>query len=139
MAARSNFSPYAKHKKHPDAYGLRPYEGPHEDPTYCDDHAGFGPADMVRGHALLKRGIEAGLFGDTEKKGDPSHLWSVDDNGWIYEAQITNPGYAAYHAYPVLPTEAIARKVLARYADHVVSRNDPVLTQSLALAQGRYR
>lgn len=139
LAAKAAYVPYAKHKKHPDAYGLKPYEGPHEDPTLCDEHAGFTPDDVPRITALLERGILAGLFGKTAKKGDPGIIWTVDDNGWIYEAQLTNPGYGAYHAYPVLPNEAIAKKVLVRYADYVAEKNDPVLETSLKLARGRYR
>jgi hypothetical protein len=139
LAARARFGAYAKHKKHPDAYGLKPYEGNQEDTTYCDEHAGFCPGDMPRAPELLRRGIEAGLFGKTIKKGDPGLLWSVDDNGWIYEAQITNPGFAEYHAYPVLPNEAIARKVLMRYADYVLAVDDPMLTASLDAAQRLYR
>lgn len=139
LAGRATFDAYSKHKRHPAAYRLKPYVGEHEDPSYCDEHAGFSPADMARAPDLLKRGIEAGLFGKTKKKGDPGLLWSVDDNGWIYEAQITNPGYAVYHAYPVLPNEAIARKVLLRYNDFVTQQNNPVLTASLAAAWRRYQ
>lgn len=139
LAGRARFAPYAKHKKNPALYGLAPWRGEQEDPSYCDAHAGFMPADIPRASALLQRGILAGLFGKSAKKGDPNMLWSVDDDGWIYEAMITNPGYAVYHAYPVLPNEAIARKVLMRYADYVVAQNQPDLRASLRLAQGRYR
>ena len=138
LAARATFDSYAKHKRNPGAYKLKPYEGEDEDPTYCDEHAGFSPADIPRAPGLLKRGIDAGLFGKKKKKGDPGLLWSVDDNGWIYEAQITNPGFAVYHAYPVLPNEAIARKVLLRYTDFVIQPNSPQLTASLAAARRRY-
>lgn len=138
LAARATFDPYSKHKRNPGAYGLKGYEGEDEDPSYCDEHANFQPADMVRAPALLKRGIDAGLFGKTLKKGDPGLLWTVDDNGWIYEAQITNPGYALYHAYPVLPNEAIARKVLMRYTDFVNQHPNPALTASLDAARRRY-
>ncbi|MDI1265555.1 MAG: hypothetical protein PS018_20100 [bacterium] len=118
---------------------MKPYEGSHEDSSYCDEHAGFGPSDMPRAATLLRRGIDAGLFGKKSKKGDPGLLWSVDDNGWIYEAQITNPGYAVYHAYPVLPNEAIARKVLMRYADYVVALGDSRIKESLEAARRRYK
>jgi len=139
LACKARFSPYAKHKRNPSAYGLKAWAGGQEDPSYCDDHAGFHSGDLARAGMLLKRGILAGLWGDKLKKGDPNRLWSVDDNGWIYEAQITNPGYALYHAYPVQPTEAIARKILARYQDYVSAQKDPVLKTSLTLALERYR
>ena len=139
LAARATVQPYAKHKRHPTAYGLTPYAGEHEDPSFCDEHAGFAPADMARAPGLLARGINAGLFGKTAKQGDPGLLWSVDDTGWIYEAQITIPGGAVYHAYPVLPNEAIVRRVLERYALHVTQHATPSLTSSLAKARKLYR
>lgn len=139
LLSKASYIPYSKHKKNPQAYGLKPYEGIHEDPTYCDEHAGFGPQDMSRTQVLLERGIRAGLLGKSRKKGDPGLLWTVDDNGWIYEAQISNPGYGQYHGYPVLPNEAIAKKVLVRYAVFVDSMTDSVLTRSLRLARERYR
>ncbi len=139
LAAKVKYGPYSKHKRNPHLYDLERYEGEDEDPTFCDEHAGFAPADIPRAVPLLKRGIAAGLFGKGTKKGDPSLLWTVDDNGWIYEAQITNPGYGLYHAYPVLPNEAIAGKVLMRYADYVTQQNDPVLDLSLVAARKRYQ
>lgn len=138
LAEKANFGPYSKHKKNPSAYKLQPYAGEDEDPTYCDDDAKFMPDDMKRAPELLVRGIQAGLFGDKTNKGDPSLLWTVDDNGWIYEARITNPGYGGYHAYPVLRHEAIARKVLARYRDYVENADKPELKASLKNAESRY-
>jgi len=138
FAATASFAPYSKHKKHPSAYKLQPYEGQDEDPTYCDDHAKFGPEDMTRANDLLKRGILAGLWGDKLAKGNPSLLWTIDDNGWIYEARITNPGYGGYHAYPVLKNEAIARKVLARYREHVENAPTEKLQTALTNALDRY-
>lgn len=139
LAARVRFGSHPKHKKNPAAYRLPPYRGPDEDATYCDEHANFRPAQMRSAVALLRRGIAAGLFGKSTNQGMPTLLWTVDDNGWIYEARITNPGNAEYHGYPVLPNEAIARKVLTRYADYVAQQNVPNLATSLQLARRRYR
>jgi len=138
LAAKASLGPYSKHKKNPTAYKLKAYEGLDEDRTFCDADADFTPADLVRAPDLLQRGISAGLFGHKNKKGDPSLLWTVDDNGWIYEACITNPGYGDYHAYPVLRNEAIARKVLARYREYVENANEPALEPSLKNAEDRY-
>lgn len=139
LAGRASFDSYSKHKKNPSAYGLKAWEGQQEDRTFCDEHAGFEKADMARAPGLLRRGIQAGLWGDGSNKGDPNRLWTVDDNGWIYEAQVTNPGYALYHAYPVLPNEAIARKVLRRYEVFVANSLDATLNDSLREALRRYR
>ena len=138
LAARARLAGSPKHKLQPRAFGLDPFTGLAEDPTYCDGHAEFSPDDMVRVPELLRRGIEAGLVGANDAQGDPTLLWTVDDNGWIYEARITIPGQGLYHAYPVLPVEAIARKVIARFAAWAYDRQDAGLIAALRMAQERY-
>ncbi len=64
---------------------------------------------------LLMRGILAGLIGHNERQGVPTILWSIWDQGWIFEARITNAVLADYHGYPVLPSEAIAEQVYDRF------------------------
>lgn len=86
---------YGKHKANPYIYGVEPYRGPDSDRTLCDDHAGFNKADLSRIPALFARAHAAGLAGNL--------IWSVDDNGWIYELQITNTGLNEWHGYPMLP------------------------------------
>ena len=101
-ADRATFEGYSKHKLHPQAFGLPPFTGHREDATYCDGHAHFAPADMQRLPALLRRGIIAGLVGHNDAQGDPTLIWMVYDNGWIYEGRLTIPGRVLYHGYPVL-------------------------------------
>lgn len=86
----------------------------------------------------MTRGIEAGLVGHKDKQGDPSIIWAVDDNGWIYEARITTPTRGLYHGYPLLPSDAFARKVIARYTTYVYSFGNSQLTPSLEQALERY-
>jgi hypothetical protein len=138
LASRASFQGYSKHKLAPRAFGLEPFAGPREDATYCDGHAQFGPRDLVRVPSLLQRGISSGLIGHNDAQGDPTILWTVDDNGWIYEARITIPGQAVYHGYPVLGTEAIARLVLARYVQHVYDTENKALFPSVQQLQERY-
>ncbi len=139
LAERASFEGYSKHKRNPRAFGLDPFNGDPGDSTFCDSHASFLPADMSRVPELLRRGILAGLVGSTQdNSGDPTMVWTVDDNGWIYEARITHPGRAVYHGYPVLPTEAIARLVIARFTEHAYRLNDPKLKSIVQNAQKRY-
>lgn len=138
LAARARFEAYSKHKLQPQAFGLQPFTGQREDATYCDGHANFAPADMARVPNLLRRGILAGLIGHNDRQGDPTLLWTVDDNGWIYEGRLTIPSQALYHGYPVLRTEAVARVVIARYIQYVYSRNIDALVRSAQEVQGRY-
>lgn len=97
-----------KHKRHPHLFGLEPFNGIRGDATLCDEHAGFAPADMAQVPALIRRGLRAGLIG--------SALWTVSDNGWIFEARLTNASSGEHHGYPVRSSEAIAEPVYRRFA-----------------------
>jgi hypothetical protein len=82
----------------------------------CDRDAQFTPADLGRIPALLHRGINAGLVGEIWERVAPRTVWSVSDEGRIFEGRITNPDGAEYHGYPVLRGEAIAELVYKRFA-----------------------
>lgn len=142
LRARATYAGYAKHKRDPYAWGLEPFHGRAPDRTFCED-SGFGIADQVRIPQLLRRGIDAGLFGDLIRQGDPTMLWTLDDDGWIYELRQTIPGRAVYHGYPLLPTNALGRKVIARFESWYLSRpraqRQPVILAALRGAQERYR
>lgn len=114
LSARITYGPYSKHKFHPAAYKLTPYAGPDVERTYCDAHAHFGESDCVRIPYLLRRGVMLGLWSDQNDGDVPRLLWTIDENGWIFELRITNSGRAQYHGYPVLQGDAFARHVLVR-------------------------
>jgi hypothetical protein len=133
LAARATFSAYEKHKAQPRRFGLPPYTGARdEETTYCDADAGFAPGDAVRIPRWLSSGILAGLVGKNDSLGDPSLVWVLSEDGWIFEGRITMPGRAQYHGYPVLPNEAIAIEVLERYSSWGRRTNDP---QTRAIAE----
>ena len=60
---------------------------------------------------MMHRGIRAGLIGHTGRI-----LWTIADDGWIFEARETNRDVSEFHGYPVLPEEAIAGLVFGRFA-----------------------
>lgn len=142
LGARATYAGYAKHKRDPYAWGLEPFAGYAPDRSLCED-VGFLPADAVRIADLLRRGITAGLFGDLQRQDEPTMLWTVDDNGWIYELRHTVPGRAIYHGYPLIPTNALGRKVIARFEGWLLSLPHPqraaILVDALRAAQARYR
>lgn len=139
LSGRAQYEPYAKHKRHPRAFGLEPISEISDDPTYCDEHAGFTPDDMARIPGLMCRGIAAGLTSKAESGGNPRLLWSIDDNGWVYEARLTNEGQALYHGYPLLPGDPVANKVISRYRDWAYGRDDIQAATKIAdAAQERY-
>jgi len=145
FAAKARYGIFSKHKFHPTAYRLKPYAGPDEERTYCDAHAHFLPEDFPRVDRLLRRGIMAGLWGDHPADGDPRMLWTIDDNGWIYELRITNAGLSDYHGYPVLPSDAFAKKVIERFtswastAGEELLNNEPDIGEIIRAARDRYR
>jgi hypothetical protein len=137
LARRARFEGSAKHKLEPRAFGLEPAPSDDDD-TYCDGHAGFRPEDMARTGRLLRRGLLAGLIGQIDKQGDPTLIWTVDDNGWVYEGRITTPTRALYHAYPLLPSDAFAKIVIARYAEWAYGEADARVLFALQNALDRY-
>jgi hypothetical protein len=116
LAARAEYEGYGKHKRNPSLWGLAPFHGHAPDRTFCED-AEFLFEHRGRVPQLLQRGIEAGLFGDLISQGDPTMLWTIDDNGWIYELRLTTPSQALYHGYPLRLANAFGRRVIARYGD----------------------
>ena len=60
---------------------------------------------------MINRGLQAGLVGDN------GIIWAVANNGWIYEARVTNIGQNVYHGYPVRSSEPIAELVYRRFTN----------------------
>jgi hypothetical protein len=120
-----------KHKGSPAAFGLEPE--PKGDATLCDDHAGFLPDAAPSIPRLLKRGISAGLIGPGARM-----LWTVGDDGWIFEARITNSEQSEYHGYPVRQTEAIAEKVYQRFVAWAAAHGGAADQQAATLCQQLY-
>lgn len=145
LIACASYGAYAKHKYNPAAYHLAPYAGQDEERTYCDEHAGFGKADVARVPTLLRRGIQLGLCSDRKADNAPAMLWTIDDNGWIYELRVTNVDLFQYHGYPVLTNDAFAKQVLARArkvafeAGRFQMQNDPNVGAAIAAAEAFYR
>ncbi|MFW2831558.1 hypothetical protein [Sphingomonas sp. ID0503] len=141
LAGRARYEGYGKHKRNLHLWNLAAFHGYAPDRTFCED-VGFERRDEQRIPVLLHRGIAAGLFGDLHRQGDPTMLWTIDDNGWIYEMRQTNSGQALYHGYPMAPTNALGRKVIARFETWIFSfpreERDPALLAALRDAQDRY-
>ncbi len=100
-----------KHKMHPLAFGLSISAGSKGDATLCDEHAGFTSDKARTIPGLVERGLRAGLVGHGNL------IWTVGDDGWIFEGRPTNVVTSEYHGYPVLDWESIARPVYNRYSE----------------------
>jgi hypothetical protein len=111
LRARVTYGGSSKHKRNPTIFGLEPFNGDRGDATLCDEHASFQLADMTKIPALIHRGLQAKLIGNN------ALIWTVADDGWIFEGRLTNPTTSEYHGYPVRPSEAIAESVYRRFSD----------------------
>lgn len=107
-----NYRGSEKHKRDPLAFDLELSPGVKKgDATLCDGHAGFTPAKIRTIPRLVRRGLRAGLVGYGNL------IWTVGDDGWIFEGRPTNVVTSEYHGYPVLEWEAIARLVYKRFSE----------------------
>ncbi|MCE2423661.1 MAG: hypothetical protein J4F45_00915 [Pseudomonadales bacterium] len=122
----------SKHKRHPHLFGLEPFNGDRDDATLCDE-TDFQPAQVPEIPAPIQRGIRAGLIGHTARI-----LWTVADDGWIFEARETNRETAQFHGYPLLPEEAIARLVFDRFAGWADDQGTPADRSAGAACRLRY-
>lgn len=122
----------SKHKLHPHLYGLPPLNGNRGDATLCDE-ADFDPERMAEIPALIRRGIRAGLIGHTKRI-----VWTVADDGWIFEARETNRDTAEFHGYPILANEVIARAVFNRFSNWATEHGTPQDRSASDSCQLRY-
>ena len=127
------YAPSSKHKRNPHLYGLPPFDGPRGDATLCDEHASFQPAQMREIPSLVQRGIRAGLLGATQRV-----IWTVADNGWIYEGRQTNADTSEFHGYPVRESEPIAELVYQRFVAWVDEHGDSSARHAAMSCRQRY-
>ena len=117
---------------HPHLFGLEPFNGDRDDAILCDE-ADFQPDRMAGIPALVERGIRAGLIGHTARL-----LWTIADDGWIFEARETNRETAQFHGYPVLAEESIGRLVYDRFADWADAHGTPADRAAATACRLRY-
>lgn len=67
---------------------------------------------MLQAKRLFGAGINAAMTSKLLPHRFPKFVWSVDEDGTVYEAKtdIKNPG--AYHGYPLEPEDAFRQTVL---------------------------
>ncbi len=133
LSQTARYAGYSKHKAAPEDFGLEPYRKPRGDATLCDKHASFTSEQIPSIPRLLRRGIRAGLIGES-----PRVIWTVGDDGWIFEGRITNVEQDEYHGYPVRPTELIAEDVYDRYAQWAEAHGNREDKQAATRCQAMY-
>ena len=122
----------SKHKLWPHLYGLEPFLGDRGDATLCDKHANFRPEDFDSIGDMIQRGLRAGLLGRN------GLIWAIADNGWIYEARLTNFDQTEHHGYPVRDSEPIAEPVYRRFAEWAQTSGDAIACRAAENCKRRY-
>lgn len=133
LSNRAHYRGYAKHKAAPKAFGLAPYTKPRGDSTLCDAHAGFTEAQISVIPRLLQRGIKAGLVASSTRV-----IWTISDQGWIFEGRITNIEQREYHGYPLRPSEPIAEAVYQRFHAWAAMHGEALDRQAAANCRDLY-
>jgi hypothetical protein len=99
-----------EHKRNPGDFGLDPPTSPRPGKTLCDAAHIFTRSEAI---ALLKTGLERGLFSVQERHGWPQNVWAVTGAGLPLEAQLEGNG--SYHGYPMPEGDPLRDEVLARW------------------------
>ncbi len=96
LAGRLRYVGSANHKLHPGNYGFTPPQNPRPSKSPCDE---FRPILLGEAATLFRRGIELGMISPPTAGGAPKYVWSVGDNGEVFEAKSYGDGSAGYHGY----------------------------------------
>ena len=108
LCGRLRYVGSSYHKLHPADYGLVPPFNPRPTKSLCDERRAVLLDEAER---LFKTGIELGLVSSFDCVSSPKYVWSVDEEGEVYEAK-TKPPDGIYHGYRLGEEEAMRRYVL---------------------------
>ena len=80
--------------------------------TICD-----GPSAGTHRNAieLLRAGFRRGMMSRQIRRGWPRNVWAVDEDGVVYEAQLSNAETGEYHGYPMKQGDGFAAFIAAEW------------------------
>lgn len=93
LLARVKYVGSALHKKRPADYGFRPLTNPRPHKSLCDD---LRPLTAREATALFIAGVRKGMVSISCVDELPKYVWTVDDQGEVYEAKWERDGYHGY-------------------------------------------
>lgn len=110
LAQRLRYNGNPEHKRHPGDFGLDPPSAPRPGKTLCDQVRIYTRSEAL---ALLRAGLEKGMFSVQEREGWPQNIWAVTPQGDALEAQLEQDG--VYHGYPMAQDDPFRDVVLKRW------------------------
>lgn len=105
-----------EHKRRPGDYGLTPPSSPRPHKTLCDADSEFPKS---KAEELLIKGFKMGMVSRQTRGGWPQNIWSVDDSGQAFEAQLDNQNLGSYHGYPMPKDDPLRDNVLKEWSKRV--------------------
>ena len=113
FASIARYQGSAHHKLRPADYDFDPPTAPRPSKSVCDGKRVVRHDEARR---LLQAGMRLGLV-SSHKQGDwPKYVWTIDDNGEVYEAKLGHDGNR-YHGYRLSEDDGAMREwVMAEWS-----------------------
>jgi hypothetical protein len=96
------------HKRSPANYGFSRVN-PRPTKSLCDLERYIPLDEAIK---LLKNGIQYGLFSEPRDDSFPKFIWSVSDEGEVFEAKTDSNGTGEYHGYPLEEEDMMYKYVM---------------------------
>lgn len=109
LAIKVRYTGNPAHKRNPGDFNLTPPSAPRQNATLCDDAGIFTRADAK---VLLEAGASKGLVDGRPSGEFPLLIWSVSDDGIVFEAELENATRGEYHGYPMPLSDPFRQEVL---------------------------
>ena len=105
------YSGSGNHKRYAGNYGFDPPSNPRAWKSLCDDKR---PLLKDEAESLFKAGVKRGMISMPSANGVPKFVWSVDDFGEVYEANLGSEGH---HGYRLSADDDMAKLVLRTWRE----------------------
>ena len=109
LAEKVRYTGNPEHKRNPGDFGLTPPSAPRADKTLCDKAGIRSKADAL---SALRRGVLEGLISSQRRGAFPQNIWTVADDGAVFEAQLDNQEAGTYHGYPMPEADPFREVIL---------------------------
>ncbi|MFD2182227.1 hypothetical protein [Rhodoplanes azumiensis] len=107
LAERAKYVGSGHHKRYPADYGLE-RTNPRPTKSLCDL---VKTVKLAEAGALMRKGLMCGMISDVRLGEFPKYVWSVDEDGEVYEAKTDPMTPGVYHGYRLEEEDDMRRLV----------------------------
>lgn len=112
MEKTARYCPSPYHKTRPLSGHWLAAPTPRPDKTICDGPSAGSHRNAIE---LLMAGFRRGMVSRQVRRGWPRNVWAVDEDGVVYEAQLSNEETGEYHGYPMKQGDGFAAFIAAEW------------------------